>query len=308
MAHMASTMASNPIKARAFATASIAAALFFSQSACAADATVVKAPLDTEYTLRSDLLKKYLAREGSAAVLETYGGLGVSVLAAGGIAAVIVNKVGTYEPSQPFFWSEIASIGGMGLLGASTYLVPDEARMPILTAMGAGLLPAAYALYFYQQYAMTPTQKFSAGAIVGTGLAAASLILIDLAFGPRVSHKRLSAHLDRLKSGATPEEIRTIERDFAKTERPVPSWVLPGILAVGALTAASPAVFAKTVEDKQYALLMGSLLFTPGVVGLAFSLFANRQGYEGYRSALEKLQLAPVGPRGTAGVTLSVSF
>jgi hypothetical protein len=95
---------------------------------------------------------------------------------------------------------------------------------------------------------------------------------------------------------------------LALTERPIPLWLSPLVLMGGAVAAAAPALSQNTSrDDRQVCLVFSSGMLVAASSALVPALI-NEGHYRAYRSALNGLSLAPLGPQGSAGMTLTGSF
>ncbi|MFC1643071.1 hypothetical protein ACFL5O_10380, partial [Myxococcota bacterium] len=105
------------------------------------------------------------------------------------------------------------------------------------------------------------------------------------------------------------KELREMEQSLALTERPIPRWVFPLVLFAGGTAAAAPALVKGTSDgDRQGVMLFSSIMLIGAVSGVATALTTQGTGYPAYVEALRKVRLAPLGPNGTAGVSLSGVF
>jgi hypothetical protein len=193
----------------------------------------------------------------------------------------------------------------------AAYAVHEDYRLA--TVDGAlALLIVGTGAGFYASSNASSTVRFSSAAILGTGLVYGGLVIADASMQRPISAASLARHHERLERRGDQvgdAELAAMERDFARTVRPIPRWVFPLTLAVGGITAAAP-VFSNDTssDDRTLALVLGNLLITPAVASILPLVTSDRTGYRSYEQALRNLQLTPVGPASSLGMTVSGRF
>jgi hypothetical protein len=260
----------------------------------------------SEVRQRAYLLQKYLEPTREAAFWETYGGAIYGGLAAGiGIGMTILQSRDI--DLGPSTWPEVGVLGAVALVGASTYVVPEELRYPLVRdVMILGLTPATLGVWIAADPVYSQADRISGLITSATGGVTAGLALVDAMLKPRVSNARLKRHLFALigtQGTISAKQLEVMERDFERMDRPIPEWVSPSVRVLGGLLALVP--LAKEPVGANWIVPAG-LLVLPGMFGILKAVTDN--GYRGYAHALKDFRLAPVGPQGTAGATLGFRF
>jgi hypothetical protein len=203
-------------------------------------------------------------------------------------------------------WTTVGLAGGIAAASFSSYLVPDDYRRPVLESL-SGLVVMSGGTSLYLSDRNSAWTRFTFGTMIATGTAMVGLVALDSTLERPSSARVLERHAERLRRGGasvSPAEKLQMERDLALTVRPIPRWVSPAVLALGASVAATP-VFSKgaSADDKAVATVVpSSMLFASGV-GFAASFI--KPAYRGYLLDLRRWDLAPFGPVGSVGLTLS---
>ena len=258
---------------------------------------------------RALLLRQHLPHAAGAAGGDRYLGaiLGTVYVGLGvGVAAADFNE----DPSGRQRWATIGIAGGLALVSFSSYVVPDHLRRPVLESLG-GLTLAGFGASFLFNAHNTAATRFTFGSMIATGAVLQGLVILDAALQEPWNARKLETWLQRLESGESlsDAEFRRVEHDFALTVRPVPRWVFPLVMMGGGVAAAAPALASGTShDDRQLALLFSSLMFVAAASSLAPALSGSQSGYRAYLRALKGMQLAPIGPVGSAGLTLRANF
>ncbi len=262
----------------------------------------------SETVVRAGLLREYLEPKASQAGVERYGGAVMGTIFAGlGIAAAMSEFE---DSSGRARWVALGTAGAASALSFSTYLLPAEYRLPVLSttllASTAGMFGTLYA-----SDRSTPVTRWALGSIMTTIAAGTGLSLLDMMLQPGVSAQTLARHLERLErdpDSLSPEELRQMERDFALTLRPVPRWVHPTLLFTGSVIAGLPALDSRnSKDDRVMAMLLSSILMGPALIGIALHV-GREEPYNAYLNALRNVHLAPLGPNGSAGLSLGWYF
>jgi hypothetical protein len=268
------------------------------------------ASAEEERRVRRTLLMEHLKEPARMASPDRYLGAIVGTVYLGlgvGLAVADFNE----EESSRQKWLSVGIAGGLAGLAFSSYLVPDHARRPVLASL-APLSIAGLGAVFYGSDDASAATRFTFGSMMVTGGVMEGLVLLDAALRRPPSGLRLERHLERLRrSGASlsNQDLREIEGELALTERPIPLWVSPLVLTGGAIAAAAPALAESTSsDDRAVCLVFSSGMLVGASSALVSALMSERGGYRGYREGLRGMGLAPVGPRGSAGVTLVGSF
>lgn len=263
-----------------------------------------------ETRIRQTLLTEHLKEPARMASPDRYlGAIAGTVYLGLGVSLAVADF--NEEGSSRQKWLSVGIAGGLAGLSFSSYLVPDHARRPVLASL-APLSIAGLGAAFYGSDDASAATRFTFGSMMVTGGVMEGLVLLDAALRRPLSGLRLERHLERLqRSGATlsGRELREIELELALTERPIPLWVSPLVLIGGSLAAAAPAVVKSTSgDDRAVCLVFSSAMLVGASSALVSALVSERGGYRAYRDALSGARLAPLGPQGSAGVTLVGSF
>jgi hypothetical protein len=254
------------------------------------------------------LLIEYLKDPARAAPVERYlpAVLGTVFLATSvGLAAADFNE----EISVRQRWATVGLVGALAGLSFSAYLAPDRARRPLLSSVSA-MAVAGGGAAFYGSDEATSATRFTFGSMMLTGAIMEGLVLADAAMRPAPSARQLERHRERLESSTSfsDDDLRAAEAELALTERPIPLWLSPLVLMGGAVAAAAPALSPSTSrDDRQVCLVFSSGMLVAASSALVPALI-NEGHYRAYRRALNGLSLAPLGPQGSAGMTLAGSF
>jgi len=260
----------------------------------------------TDESVRQSILLHSLEEGAKSAWGERYLGAIVGTAFVGlGVGATVAEFDGDHRDRQR--WTTIAVAGGIAAVSFSSYAVPDDYRRPVLDSLG-GLILAGGGVLFNMSDRNTAWTRFTFGTVIATGGAMVGLVGLDSALKRPFSARVLERHAARLRrdgASVSSAEQAQMERDLALTERPIPRWVSPLVLALGAAVAATP-IFAKgaSADDKAVsAVMVSSMLFASGAGFAAGALY--EPPYRGYLLGLRGLHWVPLGPSGSAGLTLS---
>jgi hypothetical protein len=254
-------------------------------------------------TENEPLLERYLARHRTAAAVEPYMGAFVGTAGVVGVTAALGFSEGDPSP-QAWRYAGAASIAVVG--GFGSYLLPEDYQSGAAVAsidFTAGALWLALA-----KAPRTEPATATASALTGAAaLAEGGILVTDMLIERPVSERTLMRHHAALVSGDTSaERIAEAERDFRRTNRPVPSWVgaLPFVVAgVGStIRASQPGL---TDGDRALALTIGATDAVLGMMPFTIAMLSSRP-YDEYLG--ESLRLAPTGPSGSLGATLVGRF
>jgi hypothetical protein len=271
----------------------------------------VQAQSSKEATMpaRRALLRDYLEPHRERAVVVRYvpAVVGVATLGLGiGIAAGGIGE----DPSGRSRWVFAGAYGATSAVSFASYALSADYRLSGFDA-AMGLLVVGTGAGFFVSSRASDTVRFSCAAIMGTGVLYEGLVIADAALSRPVSSATLAGHLERLERGdaISDAELARMERDFARTVRPIPRWAFAMTLGVGGLVTASPVFFADTSEDdKATSVVLGVMLLTPAMASIVPLVMSDRNSYTAYQRALRNLRITPQGPAGSTGLTLSGLF
>jgi hypothetical protein len=152
----------------------------------------------------------------------------------------------------------------------------------------------------------------TAFAFAGDFIAFGGIGLLDAALSRPVSLRTLSDDAQKLDAwGGTlgDRELGRMERDLRRLqESPIPRWSYGATHLLAGVVAVSPAFVSSTSQDdRELAYLAGGVLAMQSALAFTFAATAPKR-YDDYLRALSSVQLAPVGPDGSLGVSLSGRF
>jgi hypothetical protein len=285
------------------------AALLVSLVSLVSSAAQAQSGKDGSAAVRRALLRDYLEPHRGRASVARYAPavFGAATLGLG--IGIGVGGIGE-DSSGRSRWILAGAYGATSAVSFASYALPADYRMSGLDA-ALGLLLVGTGAGFFASSRSTDTIRFSTAAIMGTGLVYEGLVISDAALSRPISSATLAGHLERLERGdaISDAELARMERDFARTVRPIPRWAFPLTLAVGGLVAASPVFFSDTSDDdKAVSAVFGVMLLTPAMASIVPLVVSDRNSYTAYQRALRNLRITPLGPAGSTGVTVSGAF
>jgi hypothetical protein len=254
---------------------------------------------------RPTLLRDHLARHHDAALFEPYVGTFTGTLGLVGVVGSIgfADRDPTAEKWRYAGASSIAIVGGFG-----SYLLPEDYQAP---AAFASVQFAAGAWFFAIEQAShsEPAAEF---AYATTGAAACvdgGLVIIDMIVERPVSERRLARHHAELARGdASAEQIAEAERDFRRTNRPIPTWVYATPYFAAGLSSAVRA-FQPGETDRERARALAMVGIDVVVLGGPYIISLFQKGsYDAYLREQQSVRIAPGGPGGSLGATIVGRF
>lgn len=150
---------------------------------------------------------------------------------------------------------------------------------------------------------------------MGGVLGMAGLGALDIAFQRPVSATTFARDRVELRRGGqavTPAMAARFEEHMGlagrRPRRPIPGWLYGLSLAAGGVVAFTPVFSSETSQpDRKLAIGFGVAMFGGGVYTPTLALLGT-DGYTQYSTALRRLDLLPIGPAGSAGLSLAGAF
>jgi hypothetical protein len=264
---------------------------------------------EPDESARAQTLAPYLRPSPVLAAVEPYWGAVLGTSCAAGTVAATVDEMRDAHGAKPYV---IGMLGACTAVSVASYALPSDYQNRVVAATFLGTAGAlVIPLVHFSDY-VTPANRVTSFAYGGAYMAFGGMLLLDAALSRPVSLRTLSADADRLDAwGASlgQRELGRMERHLQRFhEGPLPRWSYGAMLLTAAVVAASPGFVDSTSRsDRKFAYIGGGLLALQGGLALTTALTAPRQ-YDEYRHALGKVNLAPVGPEGSLGLSLSGSF
>jgi|SRR6185369_9864592 len=202
----------------------------------------------------------------------------------------------------------VTTNGVLSAAAFASYLAPKPARLPILTTLGP-LWFSGLALSLYCDPSNSRGEKQVLGIAAGTGLAAATIpmldALIELPFDPWALASDRTA-LETADQTTLHGHIVRAERNLAHTTRPL-RFVSPVVYLAGVAGMTIAATRAHESQDAaQMATAFGIVYSTLATTQLIVALVPSAG--RSYERALRDVRLAPIGPQGSAGLTVLWRF
>jgi len=258
---------------------------------------------------RVRVLDEYLGVHAATAFLEPYEGAVVGTLSLGGAVALAVGDLGESPRGR---WPAVASLGVAGAGAFATYLLPVDYRPRLnLTAALVGL-PTAFMFMVALSDNASPATRVTVFGAMGGMLGMAGLGVLDIGLQRPVSATtfgRDQVELRRAGQAVTPAMAARFEEHMRLAgRRPIPGWLYGLSLAAGGVVAFSPVFSSETSHpDKKLAMGFGIGMFVAGAYTSTLALIST-DGYTQYSTALRRLELVPIGPAGSPGVSLAGAF
>ncbi|WP_437722114.1 hypothetical protein [Sorangium sp. So ce861] len=228
-----------------------------------------------------------------------FSGLGAATLAASLSSDMVA-------PQQITF---IAGSATMLAGGLAAFAVPETYRPGTLGAAGLlyqGSLWLGFALDEDHELARITPVALSAGFYVAGLLSGLNLALSEYTPVSRLRADYALLATPASRAGLSGAQVASIERDLLGTAPAIPSWAIYLPVALGGVVATVPAWDGDLPVEKRL------LSVTSGVLNAGWSLIAMDLDppAKSYERDLRRagLRVAPSGPDGTAGVTVSGKF
>lgn len=290
----------------ALRSALVGAALFVAAPAHAAGDTPPRAGAATaasEDEIRRKLLLENEPWRGQTVALDIFPAV-LGTLSLGASVVALVDDDGL----QPTTRAILAGTGSvLGAAAFATYLAPKPLRAPLLLSE-TSLWFFGFALALSYEPTEAPETKQVLWVAAGASALEAAIPLVDALVAPPLDPWALASDrkaLERADPTTLHGDVARAERNLARTTRPL-RFVGPFVYLAGVSAMTVIGVRSGSDETADTALAFG----------LMFSAFASTQllnaalpsAAERYERALGKVRLAPIGPRGSAGMTASWRF
>lgn len=263
-----------------------------------------------ERELRRALLIENLKRDAGRAPLERWGPAVMGTLFVGlGIGAAIGEM--DEDRSGELRGVAIGTSGALVALNFSSYLVAEDYRGPVFGGGNLALMGLGGGAFFWLNPYSTTATRITFTSLMGSAVLSGALAGLDAALERPVSAMRLERHLDRLQrpgENLSPSELRAIELDLSRMQRPIPRFVYPLTMVTGGLVGATPALSKRTSpSDRELAASFSALWILSGTVGLV-TVALTDPSYQKYTEALRSVRLAPIGPESSTGLSAAWRF
>lgn len=255
---------------------------------------------------RRSILAEHLESGGGSPFLAQWGPGIVGTLYLGGAVAIAASAEGNRHADRERVW--FGSAVGLSAVSFGGYLLPGRYRSAAVVA-DIGLLGAASGLGLALLPRATPRFQVMMLSMGGASLAYTTLSVVDAALKPPPDPVLLDRYRHQLESSEaiSPTELAAIEREFALTRRPVPRITGSFVALAGTAGILTAAFWPGGTKDEA---LLGVGLAAPTVVPLviSFSTSGRPWAFDAYNDSLRNVRLAPIGPEGSAGLSLSGRF
>lgn len=253
--------------------------------------------------IRRKLLLEHQPWHGQTVALDIFPAVFGTVSLGAGIVAWVDD-----EGMQPTTKAILGTTGVvLGAAAFATYFAPKPLRAPLLLSE-TSLWLSGFALALSYEPMEAPETKQVLWVAAGVSALEAAIPLVDALVAPPLDPWALESDrkaLERAEAATLHGDVVRAERNLARTTRPL-RFVGPFVY-LGGVTAMT-VIAARSGSDETADMALA--------FGLMFSTFASTQlinaalpsAAERYERALGKVRLAPIGPRGNAGMTASWRF
>jgi len=280
----------------------LAGSLLLALPAHAADEAPSRpAPLGTESEddVRRRLLLEHTKGRLGAGFLNVFPAVYGTIFLAGSVAAAV--DPGGATPTQTTIFA--TTNGVLSLAAFGSYLAPKPIRLPVLATL-APLWFSGLALSLYCDPSSSSSERQVLGIAAGTGLAAATIPLLDALIEPFPDLWAFESDRKALESADKTtlhgHVVRT-EQNLARTTRPL--RLVSPILYLSGVTGMT--IAATRAPDSQDAGRMAALFAIPysslAITQLILAVVPSAG--QRYERALQNVRLVPLGPQGSAGLT-----
>ncbi|WP_437877146.1 hypothetical protein [Sorangium sp. So ce513] len=225
----------------------------------------------------------------------------------GGIGAVSLAGVivaGDIDTPRRLAWAT----GSASLLagGIAAFAAPETYRIQVLGTAGLlsqGSLWLGFALDDSRTFSRTTPIALSAGYYLSGALSGLNLALSDYTPVSRLRADHALVATPAWRARLTGAQVAGIERDLLGTAPAIPNWAIYLPIALGGLAAAAPALDSELPAEQRLTGVTLGLLTSMW----SFAMMDVDHPAQAYQRDLRRagLGLAPSGPEGTAGLTVS---
>jgi hypothetical protein len=253
------------------------------------------------------MLARYIAPELALDGLEPYWGIASATLCAAGATTAALDDREHYD-SRPYL---LGVLGTCSVLSLASYAMPRDYRSDVVALAFFGGLGGTL-LVGMNASAHSTASQVTLSAFGGSFIAYGGLRMLDAALLRPVAGSTLAGHARRLATGEdslSPVELARMEQDFRRAhERPIPRWAFGASQMLAGVVAMSPAwVDSTSARDRFAAYAFGALLVGQDALGFTVAVTSPNR-YSRYVEALRALELSPLGPEGSLGLSLSGQF